>query len=412
MKEKLRLGVIGFGARGIELLKNVLLPMSKIDIELCGVCDLYPDRAEEAARLIGEACGKRPQCATDYREILRSDIDAVIITSAWESHVQIAVDAMNAGKQVGMEVGGAYAVEDCWRLVRTAEDTEKNCMLLENCCYGERELMVLNMVKAGVFGDVVYCEGGYHHDLRGEILFGEENRHYRLRNYIHRNCENYPTHELGPIAKVLNINNGNRMLRLTSTASCAKGLHQYALDRKGPQDKLSAVPFAQGDIVKTTITCAGGELICLTLDTTLPRVYSRGFTVRGTKAAYFEENDSLLIDDPHSDRHLFGSSLWGNAKGYEGQYLHPLWRNYTAQGGHGGMDWLVLRAFVESVRAGVQTPIDVYDTASWMCISALSEQSIAAGGAPQPIPDFTCGRWFNRQDLVTQKYQLHQIGNA
>lgn len=413
MQDKLRLGVIGFGTRGQSLLKQVLLPMSELDIELYGVCDSYDDRAREAARLIEEKCGKKPACTTDYREILDMDIDAVIILSSWESHVAIAVEAMNAGKQVGLEVGGAYAVEDCWQLVHTAERTGKNCMLLENCCYDKRELMVLNMVKQGVFGDVVFCEGGYHHDLRHEILFGEENRHYRLRNYIHRNCENYPTHELGPIAKILNINNGNRMLWLTSAASCAKGLREYARIHRGPDDRLSSINFAQGDIVKTTIACAGGELISLTLDTTLPRAYSRGFTVRGTKAAYFEDNDSFFIDDSQGDKHYWTSRpFWGNAKEYEERYQHPLWRNYEIKGGHGGIDWLVLRAFVEAVMAGVQTPIDVYDTAAWMCVSVLSEQSIAAGGAPQPIPDFTRGRWMCRKDIVPQKYQLHLVADV
>ena len=139
------------------------------------------------------------------------------------------------------------------------------------------------------------------HDLRGEISSGNEIRHYRLRNYIHRNCDNYPTHELGPIAKLLDINNGNRMLTLTSTASTAKGLHEYIVDRRGERDPLSQISFAQGDIVTTVIRCAGGQTITLTLDTTLPRYYSRAFTVRGTKASYFGETDCLFLDKVHAE---------------------------------------------------------------------------------------------------------------
>lgn len=409
MKEKIRLGLIGFGCRGTGLLHGVLLHMSKIDIELCGVCDLYYDRAKQAADIIEGATGKLPLCTTDYKEIVAMDIDAVIIMSAWESHVEIALAAMNAGKPVGMEVGGAYSLDDCWSLVHTSEKTGMPCMLLENCCYGKRELMILNMVKKGLFGDVVYCEGGYHHDLREEIAYGDENRHYRLRNYINRNCDNYPTHELGPIAKVLNINNGNRMLSLTSTASCSKGMHKYIIDKKGTECRLADTSFMQGDIVKTNIKCAHGELISLTLDTTLPRCYSRGFTVRGTAAAYFEDTDSIFIDGKDNRFEFNPEALIKSADKYEDKYLHPLWKNYVVQGGHGGIDWLVFRAFIEAVKAGVQTPIDVYDTASWMCISALSEQSIASGGMPQSIPDFTGGAWIDRRDIVKQKYGLDRI---
>ena len=406
MEKKLRLGLVGFGARGTDLLKNVLIPMSDIDIELCAVCDLYPDRAEQARKMIIDAGKKEPLCSTDYKDIVTADVDAVIIMTAWEAHIEIAVAAMNAGKAVGMEVGGAYSIEDCWRLVDTAEATKMPCMMLENCCYGKRELMILNMVRRGLFGDVVYCEGGYRHDLREEITSGAENRHYRLRNYLNRNCENYPTHELGPIAKILRINNDNRMVTLSSVASCAKGLHAYAVDRLGAEHKLSQAEFRQGDVVKTLIRCQNGELITLTLDTTLPCSYSRNFTVQGTKAAYFEASDSLYIDKQDAQYEFEDKKLWGSAEKYEQEHLHPLWRDYDPKGGHGGMDWLVFRAFVESILGGIRTPIDVYDTASWMCISALSERSIQEGGAPQEIPDFTRGQWKKRAGIPVWEYGL------
>lgn len=411
MKDKLKLGLIGFGARGTSLLNEVLIPMAKDekDVELCGVCDFYEDRAAAAAERVETELGAKPFCTTDYKEIIKLDIDAVIIMSAWESHAEIAVNAMEAGLPVGMEVGGINSIEDCWRLVHTSEKTGMPCMLLENCCYGCRELMVLNMVKKGVFGDVVFCEGGYHHDLRYEVSHGEENRHYRLRNYIHRNCENYPTHEIGPIAKILNINNGNRFLTLTSMASSAKGLHDYVVTRNGGEHKLVNVDFKQADIVKTTIKCAGGELVSITLDTTLPHFYSRGFTVRGTRAAFYEDIDAVQIDDKDSKVEFYRPTLYENAESHREKYDHPLWRHYEAKGGHGGMDYLVFRAFVESVKAGVQTPIDVYDTAAWMCISALSEQSIAMGGAPQAFPDFTNGKWMNRTDISETRYRLDKV---
>ena len=406
-KEKVKLGVIGYGLRGKVLVEESLIFME--DIEICGVCDAYEDRAEEAAKFVGDKTGKRPFCTTDYRKILELDIDGVIISASWEAHVDLAVEAMKAGKYVGLEVGGAYCVEDCWRLVYTSEETGVPCMMLENCCYGDRELMALNMVKKGVFGDVVYCEGGYCHDLREQIVNGEENRHYRLRNYLHCNRDNYPTHELGPIAKILNINNGNRMLTLTSMASNARGLQEYARNKKGEDDKLANTIFNQGDVVKTIIKCANGEMISLTLDTSLPRAYSRMFTVRGTKGCYCEDNDSIYIDGKDNQYEETPKEMWGSAAKYEEEYRHPLWKGFQAKGGHNGLDWMVLSAFVEAIKKGTQTPIDVYDTASWMVISILSEQSIAMGGAVQAIPDFTRGYWTHRHDIPELKYGLDKI---
>ena len=252
MKEKLKISVIGLGGRGTSLLKDEILPMD--DIEVLGVCDEYEDRAQAGLEAVREAKGNTPVCSVDYRDVINlEEIDAVVIMSAWESHIKIAIDAMRAGKYVATEVGGAYSVEDCWQLVRVSEETGMPCMMLENCCYGRNEMMVLNLVKQGILGEIVQCQGGYQHDLRSEIATGIENRHYRLRNYLSRNCENYPTHELGPIAKVLNIGKGNRMLTLTSMASKAAGLHQYIVDTKGEDSQLAKANFRQGDVVVTTI---------------------------------------------------------------------------------------------------------------------------------------------------------------
>ncbi len=266
-------------------------------------------------------------------------------------------------------------------------------------------------MKKGLFGEVVHCQGGYRHDLRSEITDGRENRHYRLVNYMHRNCENYPTHELGPIAKVLNINRGNRMLSLTSMASKARGLHEYILNEKGVQHDLANCHFAQGDVVTTTILCAHGETIVLTLDTTLPRAYSRGFHVQGTKAMFMEDNNSLFIDGVHNKYDFNWKEQWNNVEQYREQYDHPLWKDYRpdSSAGHGGMDYLVLKAFFDSVKRQVQTPIDVYDMAAWMSITALSEQSIAMGGQPMAIPDFTNGRWISREPAPKGLYCLDEI---
>ena len=166
--------------------------------------------------------------------------------SAWENHIPAAVYAMEHGKQVAIEVGGAYSVDDCWKLVDTYEKTGIHCMMLENCCYDRNEMMVMKMVREGLFGKIVHCEGGYRHDLRSEISLGKEIRHYRLRNFMNRNCENYPTHELGPIAKILDINRGNRMLSLTSVSSGAFGLNAYAEQNEKVNPELKTFRFSTG----------------------------------------------------------------------------------------------------------------------------------------------------------------------
>ncbi len=393
MKHTVNIGVIGLGSRGSTLIGSPF--MIHPDVSIIAVCDVYEDRVSDAAAAVEAETGRRPLETTDFRELLAVDaIDAVLVCTAWESHVHIALAAMEAGKYVGLEVGGAYSVKECWDLIDTYERTKVPVMLMENCCYGRNELMVLNMVEQGVFGEIVHCAGGYHHDLRPEIAFGQENRHYRLRNYANRNCENYPTHELGPIARILGIHHGNRMLTLTSTASKARGLSEYAAQRKPDDQALRQTAFLQGDIVTTVITCANGETIVLTLDTTLPRYYSRGLQVRGTKGMYSEESDSIFLDQEHADME-FG---WkgGNAGEYREEYEHPIWQRYIEEGvkeGHDGMDWLVFSDFIRCVQHGTQTSIDVYDTAAWMCISTLSEESIALGGHPVTIPDFTNGAW-------------------
>ena len=198
---------------------------------------------------------------------------------------------------------------------------------------------------------------------------------------------------------MLDINRGNRMLTLVSVASRAAGLHEYLLREKGPDYDAANMNFAQGDVVTTIIKCARGETICLTLDTTLPRAYSRGFHVQGTKGMYMEDNKSVFLDGKDNEYDFKWNERWNSAEEYREQYDHPVWKKYLAEGvrgGHDGMDWLVFRSFFDAAKAGAPAPIDVYDAAAWMSISCLSEQSVAMGGAPVAIPDFTNGKWMER----------------
>lgn len=399
---RIHLGFIGLGARGTALLEESILKME--DVDIISVCDAYEDRAKSAAEMIARVKGRIPVWEVDYKKVVDNpEVDTVVIATAWEMHVEIACYAMYAKKAVGMEVGGAFDLDDCWRLVNTYEETKTPFMFLENVCFGRRELMALHMVRQGLFGEVVHCAGGYQHDLRDEISEGDENRHYRLRNYINRNAENYPTHEIGPIAKVLKINCGNRFLTLSSTASKAAGLHEYIREHKADNEKLMNTTFQQGDIVTTVIKCAKGETVTITLDTTLPRYYSRGFTVRGTKGMYEEVTDSVYMDteDNKNFHFTWRAEKGGNAEEYAKEYEHPMWKWYQElgpQGGHDGLDWLEFRVFFDCLLKGEPMPIDVYDAATWMVITALSEQSIALGSMPVMFPDFTRGKWIQRKD--------------
>ena len=403
--EKFRVGQIGLGGRGMGHLSGIFC--ERDDVVVTYVCDVYEDRCAAAVKMVEERNGNTPKSTTNYKEVCESpDVDVVIVTSAWENHVPACVYAMECGKQVATEVGGAYSIDDCWKLVNTYEKTGIHCMMLENCCYDRNEMMVMKMVREGLFGKIVHCEGGYQHDLRGEVSHGAENRHYRLRNYQNRCCENYPTHELGPIAKILDVNRGNRMVKLTSMASGAWGLNAFAEAHDDVDPALRSYRFKQGDVVKTMIQCAHGETICLTLDTTLPRYYSRNFTIRGTKGFFGETENMVYIDGKCVE---FGHDNFNNVGEYRKEWEHPVWKHFEEEGvkgGHGGMDWLVFDAYFTALRDGMVPPIDTYDTAAWMAITPLSEISIANGSMPVDVPDFTRGMWTHRTDKNTGFYAL------
>lgn len=409
--KKLGVAVIGLGERGQLLLRTVLKHFNDITT-VVAVSDLYEDRLQKGAAACEKYGEYQPLYAdTNYKNFInKPEIDCVIVSSSWETHVPISIDAMNAGKYVGMEVGGAHNLDQCFELVKTYERTGMPCMMLENCCYGQDELMVLNMVKKGLFGEILHCEGGYHHDLRDQVALGHEQRHYRINHYMHRNGEVYPTHELGPIAKVLNINRGNRMVMLTAMASKSGAVNRWIKDNKGEDYENANYNFAMGDVITTCIKCAHGETIVLTHDTTIPRAYSRGGVVQGTKGTWSEDCGGILIDGMgkgESYNHKFIPM-----DDFREEHSHPLWKEYKKNGpvgGHGGMDGLCLAAFFDAALNKTDTPIDAYDTAAWMAITCLSEDSIAMGSMPVAIPDFTYGKWINRKPFVRSKYCLEDV---
>lgn len=418
MKEKIKIGYIGLGGRGLNVLTENFLIME--DVEVKYLCDLQEDRLQMAVDSCKEKGVQIPITTTCSDDIMKDpEVDAVVIMTGWNTHVELAKASMLAGKYTAIEVGCAYDLQECFDLIDIYEQTKSPLMMLENCCYGRAELMALRLVKEGLFGEVVHCRGGYRHYLPKDDLFVERTyNHYRIHEYINRNCEQYPTHELGPICKCLNINRGNRLLKLTSTASKSRALKDYVARYLPEDSEFQNAEYKQGDIVNTMITCANGETILLTLDTTLPiAYYSRDFTVRGTKGCYEEDRFTVFLEGEKEHPILVpekGSKECFDEKQEQdyAKYDHPLWAEFVKtemRGGHGGLDWLVCRAFVESVKRGIQTPIDAYDTVTLMSIGPLSEMSIQKGGMPVNIPDFTKGKWIRREPPLKTKFSLDEI---
>ena len=410
--KKVKLGIIGLGQRGaaygmndgsIGLLGNIL--GNSDNVIVTALCDLRPERIEAAAKTVMSKGQEKPFSSTDYNDVLKSGVDAVIVSTSWDAHVEIALAAMKAGVTVAIEVGGAHGLEECWELVNCYEETKTPFMFLENCCYNRDELLATSLVRNGVLGNVSYCQGYYAHDVREEIAGGIDTGHYRLKEYMEHNCENYPTHELGPIAKILDINSGNRFVKLVSMSSKAQGMHEYIMSKPEYRDRLGDVVFKQGDVTTTMIQCENGETVFLKLDTTLPRLYERGVTVSGT-GGYYNQTLKLVVSDELArsleSKPVAYKDIYFNQNDYEKDYQVDDWKNITPEqtkAGHGGMDFIMLKHFIKCVAEGAPMPIDVYDAVSWMAVTALSEKSIAEGSMPVDFPDFTRGKYKERKTV-------------
>ena len=409
-------GIVGLGVR-TEVLLAAFLRMD--DMEVIAVCDLQEERIDKILNIFKSYGKAAPKTFTDYHEMLKlEELEAVFIPTSWNSHLAIAADCMEAGKYAAIEVGGASSLEELWQLVHVYERTKTPVMMLENCCYCRNELMVLNMVRQGLFGELVYCEGGYEHNLRNIMAQMEKSGEERAYHNRFRNGELYPTHELGPIAKILRINRGNRFLSLTSTATKSVSIPQWRREQAANGDTYPDVPFNQGDIITTVIKCAGGEVITLTHSISLPRPYSRNGRIQGTKGIWLEDANGIYIEGMSRDETLidpagnpYDNHYWDKVEDYYEKYDHPIWREDKDKlvGGHGGLDSLAIRAFLDAVRNRENTPIDVYDVAAWMAVTCLSEQSIAFGSMPVAFPDFTNGKWIRREPAPKNRWSLDEI---
>jgi predicted dehydrogenase len=410
-KEKLRVGLIGVGLRGTNHLNNLLL---RDDVAIMAICDIDPVRIQMALDIIKEKKQPKPivfqKDEYDYRNLLNlTDIQAVIISTPWLWHARMSKDSMLAGKYTGVEVSAANTMEECWDLVNTHEETGAHLIILENVNYRRDILAVLNMVKQNVFGELVHFRCGYQHDLRfvklndGKSAYGKgvefgdkgiSESKWRTQHSVSRNADVYPTHGVGPIAAMCNINRGNRFSSITSNATKSIGLHNYIVKNGGKDHPNAKIKFKQGDVITSMIETTNGETIIVTHDCNLPRPYSLGFRVQGANGLWEVDGNRMYIEgvsEPHR---------WDNADSWLEKYDHPLWKKYGehAMGaGHGGMDFFVINAFIESAKQNIAPPLDVYDAAAWSAITPLSEISIENNGEPQDFPDFTRGMWIKRK---------------
>jgi predicted dehydrogenase len=412
---KLRFGFIGTGSRCQEHINNVL---SIGDTRIVAICDTQQGPLDRTLKHIAKFNVPEPKIYTGseqtFRQMLNNEeFDCVIIASPWEWHVPMSVAAMKAGvPYVGVEVSAANTVEECWDLVNTSEATGSQLNIMENVCYRRDCMAALNMVRQGLFGEMMYGTCGYQHDLRdikfndgtqygykkgGKLLMGKEayaEAQWRTQHSVTRNGDIYPTHGIGPVANCMDINRGNRFLTLTAMATKSRGLHNFIVENGGEDHPYAKINFNLGDIVTTMIKCANGEILTVTHDTNLPRPYSLGFRIQGTKGLWMNDGSHVYVEG-HSTPHT-----WDKSEEWFKKYDHKLWASLEAkasEAGHGGMDFIMMYDLIDAIRNKKPAPMDCYDAAAWSAISGLSEQSVAQGSAPVSIPDFTRGQWIHRK---------------
>jgi predicted dehydrogenase len=400
--DTVRIGFIGLGNRGPSHVSD----MTRIEgVEIKALCDIRPEKVNAVKKLL-EGSAHNPEVYTggkdEWKKLCeRPDIDVVYIATPWSLHTPIAAYAMNHGKHTFTEVPAAKTIDECWQLVETSERTKKHCMILENCCYDFFELLTLNMTRQGLLGEIVHGEGAYIHDLLAGN-FSKEKYYdmWRLKENV-RNGNLYPTHGLGPVAQLMNINRGAKMDYLVSMQSKDFMMGKMANELAAKDDFYK--PFAgksyRGNMNTSTIYTDKGLTIKLQHDVTSPNIYSRIYKISGTKG-------SALKYPLPGKFSMEGNENWLNQQAY-----NDMEKKYTPDivtkvgemakkvGGHGGMDFLMNWRTIDCLRNGLPLDIDVYDAAAWSVIAPLSEWSVANHSKPINVPDFTSGSWKTNQPV-------------
>ncbi len=397
--DTVRVGFVGLGMRGPGAVRRFTYLEG---VKIVALCDLEPDRASAAQKILLDKGlpGAAEYSGEDgWKQLCeRNDIDLVYICTNWQTHVDMAVYAMEHGKHVAVEVPAATSVKDCWRLVDTSERTRRHCMMLENCVYDFFELTTLNMAQQGVLGEILHVEGSYIHNL--EEFWSEYHDNWRLEfNQEHRG-DVYATHGLGPDCQVLGIHRGDRMEYLVSMDT--KSVN--GLETAGKS--MGSSTFANGDQTTTMIRTAGEKTILLQHNVYTPRPYDRMYQVVGTKgyaqkypvsgyAFEPEQIEETVPDHENLSAHSFVPVEVRDD--LMKRYRHPIAKDIEEKakkvGGHGGMDFIMDYRLIYCLRNGLPLDQDVYDAAEWSCIGELTAASIENGSKPVKVPDFTRGRW-------------------
>ena len=423
--KKLRVGVIGLGMRGPGALHILaIIP----GVEIVALCDKHPERVAMQQKWLrdnGHSPAKKEFSGEEgYKKLCEeADIDLVYNATPWHLHVPIALYAMEHGKHVATEVPAAFTIEDCWKLVETSERTRRHCMQLENCCYGEIEMLTLNMARKGILGELLHAECAYIHDLR-ECCYQDPDvnkpgygvsgymDYWRLKWNLAHKGNQYPTHGLGPVAWYFDINRGDRFDYLVSLESKAFGFKDYASARFPETWKARQNP-AMGDMNTTLVKTVKGRSIMIQHDVTSPRPYSRINLVSGSRGILKDYPYQVALSKKRGD----GAHEWESAESAEKirkEYMHPLWKEAgefaKVVGGHGGMDFLMILRLCYCLQNGLPLDMDVYDLAAWCSVCELSERSVRNRSATQDMPDFTKGAWMSGRPVVIEPVGLEKMG--
>jgi hypothetical protein len=394
-KDTVRLGVIGVGGRGTGMLSNFLaIP----HVQVNAICDSVKEHAAQAQEMVEKSGGKRPEIYAngehDYENLCkRHDLDFIYIATPWDWHAPMAVAALKGGAHAGIEVPAVNTVEECQQIVDTSEKTRRHCMIMENCCYGYSETLVLNMIRAGMFGQLLHGEGAYNHDLRKIVFEDRSEGLWRREPHTKRNGNLYPTHGLGPIANYMGINRGDRFDYIVSLSSPQAGLEAYRAATVPKDSPKWKEKYVCGDVNTSLIKTANGLTIMVQHDVCSPQIYDRINLIKGVKGMFRDYPQRIYFDGRE------GIEAFANLDAYKDRFEHKLWKDHGKDAedrGHGGMDYLMLLRLVQCMREGLEPDIDVYDAASWSAVAGLSEKSVAQGSVPMKFPDFTHGLWKQR----------------
>ncbi|MEG1414860.1 MAG: Gfo/Idh/MocA family oxidoreductase [Mucinivorans sp.] len=402
----IRVACIGLGMRGPGAVNSMShIPGVEI-VALCDVLEKNVTRVNASLQKMGKP--KALEFFGDtaiWRQVTKlPNVDLVIVSTDWGSHAKIGVQAMKDGKHVAIEVPSAMNLNEIWDLVNTSEKTRKHCMQLENCVYDFFELTTLNMAQKGLFGEILYAEGAYIHNL--EPFWKDYWNDWRLQYNIKNYGDLYPTHGLGPVCQALNMHRGDKMNYLVAMQTKTVSIPEFI---KRTQGRDVSADFRNGDHTITLIKTEKGKAINIQHNVATPRPYDRMYQLTGTKGfanKYPEEGYAL------DGKILAGANSVKNHEDFSAHSFLPtaikdslmaLYRNpivddkliATAKevGGHGGMDFIMIYRLIYCLQNGLPLDMDVYDLAEWCAPIELTKISLENNSAAVAVPDFTRGAW-------------------